>query len=311
MEEKVQILLSLYKPNKTYLIKQLQSLNNQSYNNQELLIFDDGPESEKVDQNLIKEIVSKYPVRFLPNLPSNLGYTKAFEYLINNSDGKYLAFCDQDDIWDSEKVKKCVHIFKKEKSLLVTTDRKIIDENDIVKVESVHSESNKYYENWRNGDDICSRNLFICFAPGMSIMVDGDFARNRLPISNYTGHDKWFLACASAENGVCYLDETLVSYRRHGKNVSGFLQDIETKDDYFSKRILAREGLIKDFLKVYPNYKDKNQLIDFIKAQKEHNIIKIWKYKNFAKDIAKFDIVMNLLPKFIFNKLIILYKKNR
>ena len=55
MDDKVQILLSVYKPNKEYLIKQLISLNDQDYQNLELLIFDDGFSVEKCEvemQNL-------------------------------------------------------------------------------------------------------------------------------------------------------------------------------------------------------------------------------------------------------------------
>ena len=41
--EKVDILLSVYKPNKKYLIEQLKSLNDQNYPNIEVIINDDCP----------------------------------------------------------------------------------------------------------------------------------------------------------------------------------------------------------------------------------------------------------------------------
>ena len=43
--KKVNILMSIYKPNLNFLIKQLQSLNNQTYQNIEVLINDDCPDS--------------------------------------------------------------------------------------------------------------------------------------------------------------------------------------------------------------------------------------------------------------------------
>ncbi|WRK53107.1 hypothetical protein SD457_23730 [Coprobacillaceae bacterium CR2/5/TPMF4] len=63
----------------------------------------------------------------------------------------------------------------------------------------------------------------------MSIVACGDFARSTLPISPYTAHDKWILSCAATEGTVSFIEEPLVQYRRHGKNVSGILKGINTK----------------------------------------------------------------------------------
>ena len=41
MKDRVDILLSVYDPNIDYLIKQLKSLNNQTYDNLKLYVFDD------------------------------------------------------------------------------------------------------------------------------------------------------------------------------------------------------------------------------------------------------------------------------
>ena len=104
MSDKVQILLSLYKPNLEFLTQQLQSIDQQDYSPIELLVYDDGPIEDKVDREIILSSISNITVRFLPSENKNLGYIKAFEKLIKNSDGKYLCFCDQDDIWESNKI---------------------------------------------------------------------------------------------------------------------------------------------------------------------------------------------------------------
>ena len=38
----------------------------------------------------------------------------AFEKLVQRSDGEYIAFCDQDDIWDLDKLERGVDSLKEE-----------------------------------------------------------------------------------------------------------------------------------------------------------------------------------------------------
>ena len=66
MKKKVQVLLSVYKPNMEYLRKQLKSLNEQDYENLELLIFDDGASIQKCDISIFKEEITSFPFRILP-----------------------------------------------------------------------------------------------------------------------------------------------------------------------------------------------------------------------------------------------------
>ena len=107
MNEKVDIVLSVYKPNIEFLEKQLESLNEQTYPNIEVIIHDDCVE-ERCDRAVFERKLTKIPYRILPYQDRNLGYTKAFERLVKNTTGAYIAFCDQDDIWLPEKIEKCV-----------------------------------------------------------------------------------------------------------------------------------------------------------------------------------------------------------
>ena len=134
--EKVSILLSIYKPNLTYLALQLNSLNNQDYENLEVIINDDCPESP-CPIYIFEQYLTKVPYKILKQNKSNLNYIKSFEKLVKNSDGKYIAFCDQDDIWFSNKISKSVSTLKKENALLVASDKQIIDEDGNVIIDSV------------------------------------------------------------------------------------------------------------------------------------------------------------------------------
>lgn len=306
--EKVDILLSVYKPNKKYLIEQLKSLNDQNYPNIEVIINDDCPEFP-CDHEIFESYLTKVPYRFLQQDKKNLNYTKSFEKLVKASTGDFIAFCDQDDIWFPNKISRSVETLKKENALLVASDRQIIDGDGNVLVYKYRDEHHDQTESWHTGDDIATRNLIITHAVGMALVARGNFARSILPFSTYTGHDKWIISCASVEGKVAFIDEPLVQYRRHGHNVSGVLVDIESKKDYEQQRVLPNYNLIKDFINKYPDFKDKEALLKFAIARKNHDIKDLYKYRSLAPNIAKFDIILALVPDFLFKTMIQIARK--
>lgn len=306
--KQVDILLSVYNPNEEYLIKQLISLNNQTYPNLKLYIFDDCIK-KRCNLDLFEKYITNFSYEVLPYCEENLNYMGAFEKLVQRSDGEYIAFCDQDDIWMDDKVEKCVAYMNEKNIDLVVTDKQIIDENDNVTCSSVRKHSNKNYDNWNTYDDITKYNIFVTYAVGMSIIMKASFAKKSLPFSKYTGHDQWVLACTSTEGKVGYLNLPLVQYRRHGKNVSGVLVGIETKEDYINQRIMPDLKMIEDFKQKYPNHKDLNEIEKFANARRTGNIKTLFKLRYLAPDIAKFDIVTALLPKKLFSFMVKIAQK--
>ena len=296
--EKVSVLLSVYRPNQKYLEEQLASLDNQTYENMEILIFDDCVK-ERCSKEIFERCLKKKPYRILPYKEKNLGYTKAFEYLTENSDGDYIAFCDQDDVWHNEKIEKCVNCLNKDETLLVATDRSIIDEKGELICSSVRHTSHSATETWNTYEDIGIPNLFMCYSPGMSLVARGDFVRSTVPFSIHTGHDKWVISCACAMGRVSYLDQPLAAYRRHGKNVSGVLAGIHCKKDYQEKRVVPNLKLVQEFIKRYPEYKGNQVALAFARARVKHNIPKLIKYRHLSPDIAKFEILLALMPDFV------------
>lgn len=299
MQPKVNILLSVYHPNEKFLKEQLDSLNAQTYENLEVLIYDDCI-SQRCDIEIFKHHLTRTKWRLLPYGEKNLGYVKAFETLVKASDGDYLAFCDQDDIWLETKIERCINELELSGSLLVASDRMIINQEGKIIAESARSLSKKPWDNWKSGDDIGKYNLFITYAVGMSIVLNGDFGRNIVPFSSCAGHDNWAILCACAEGKVSFVDEPLVKYRRHGKNVSGVLLNIHTKEDYLRERVCPHAGIVQDFKRRYPENKDIPELEAFCNARMHHNILKIFKYRYLSREVAIFDIIVSLSPSFIF-----------
>ena len=308
-KSEVVILLSIYNGAK-FLDKQLESLFKQKTNcNITIYYRDDGSTDESINIiNLWKDRLSMKECT--SSRKCNLGPALSFwELLTTAPEADFYAFCDQDDIWMDDKVEKCVAYMNEKNIDLVVTDKQIIDENDNVTCSSVRKHSNKNYDNWNTYDDITKYNIFVTYAVGMSIIMKASFAKKSLPFSKYTGHDKWVLACTSTEGKVGYLNLPLVQYRRHGKNVSGVLVGIETKEDYINQRIMPDLKMIEDFKQKYPNHKDLNEIEKFANARRTGNIKTLFKLRYLAPDIAKFDIVTALLPKKLFSFMVKIAQK--
>ena len=303
VDPKVQILMSIYRPNIEYLTKQLQSIDKQTYSNLELVLYNDDPDSS-INSTIFERSLTNVPWRFLSGRGSNLGYEKAFQYLVEESDASYLFFCDQDDVWLPLKIEKCVETLIQDGSLAIVTDRALIDENGTLYCSSVRKASKSPSELWSTGDDIAKYNLFLTYGLGMSLGVDGKFARAAMPLSSCTAHDQWLISCASAQGIVSYCEEPLVMYRRHGRNVSGVLKGIDCKADYYRLRPESQHCTVLNFLKSYPEFKDKDEVLAFSTARISRDIRNLYKYRNLAPEIAWFEIVLKYLPSPLFSCLV-------
>jgi len=123
----VSIIIPYFKK-KDYILDAINSILNQTYQNFEIIIvYDDIDKSElsliykiqKVDKR-IKVLINK----------KNLGAGLSRNYAIKNSNGKYIAFLDADDIWNVEKLKKQVSIMEQKNLSITHTSYKILDKNN-------------------------------------------------------------------------------------------------------------------------------------------------------------------------------------
>lgn len=101
---RVNIILSAYNGEK-YIEEQLQSLFEQEYQNIDIYVRDDGSTDATV------KILEKYDQQGKITLirGENLGFCGSFFSLLRLcEEGDYWSFCDQDDIWGKEKIKRAV-----------------------------------------------------------------------------------------------------------------------------------------------------------------------------------------------------------
>ena len=93
--EKISVLISVFNGEKT-INKSIESILDQTYNNFEILLMNDG--STDNTENILKEYADKSSeISYFEN-KKNMGLTFSLNFLIKKSNGTYLARQDADDI---------------------------------------------------------------------------------------------------------------------------------------------------------------------------------------------------------------------
>ena len=107
----------------------IESIQNQTYRDWELLITDDGSTDNTV--NVINDYQKQDSRIKLFLLKVNSGAGVARNNSIKMACGKYIAFCDSDDLWLPYKLKKQIDFMNNNNLLFTYSSFDIIDENDV------------------------------------------------------------------------------------------------------------------------------------------------------------------------------------
>lgn len=92
----------------------------------------------------------------------------------------------------------------------------------------------------------------------------------------------------------------LVKYRRHGGNETGFLAGVSSKDDWYSTRVKNRVDTARRFADRFPDSPHLKEILGFVEARERRSIIGLLKYRRACPSIAKADIIIRLVPNWLF-----------
>jgi glycosyltransferase involved in cell wall biosynthesis len=263
MTIKVSIILPVYNGVK-YLADCINSVLNQTYNDFELIIVNDG--SKDNSESVIKQINSSKIQYYYKN---NGGVASARTYGINKSQGEILCFIDQDDMWERDYLEKVVDRldtsdFVYTNGLIVlnkTVKGKIYDEN----LSKMNSQSNGLKRLLEQNYIISPSQIGI----KKSVVDKIGLFDESLKGSGADDWDYWIRVFAIENIRIAYIEDALVLYRLHDSNNSynydkmyqckleilekhkGIITDKYSK--YFYRRIRA----YNTFLYSYYNLNDK------------------------------------------------------
>ncbi|RRF88698.1 MAG: glycosyltransferase family 2 protein [Coriobacteriaceae bacterium] len=222
---KVAIVMAVYN-GEQYLDDQIQSILGQTYENWQLFISDDCSNDNSLQ--VVKKYVRSEPRIHLVLEGKHFGNAQDhFMALLREVAGKfdYYMFCDQDDVWDSNKVQLEVEAAAKwpmDKPVLVATDLRVVSE-DL----SVISNSFAKYSDFSPTTAQFGNLLIENFVTGCTVLINNCLAELAAdtPAGTYmVMHDWWFALIAKGLGQLVYLPTATISYRQHGDNSLGAAQ---------------------------------------------------------------------------------------
>jgi teichuronic acid biosynthesis glycosyltransferase TuaG len=192
IENKVSIVMPAYNSS-AFLTESIQSVINQTYTNWELIIIDDCSKDNSVEiiksfclkDNRIKLLETKHNSGS-PTLPRNIG--------IETAEGRFLAFLDSDDLWESDKLDSQLKLFEDKFVAIAFSNYEKINEKGLSSDRKIIAPLSVNYNQLLNGNVIgcCTcvidikkvgKNYFFNqghedYALWLSILRKGFIARN-------------------------------------------------------------------------------------------------------------------------------------
>ncbi len=230
--KKVQVLLSTYN-GAAFLEPLLKSVLAQDHAPLELLVRDDGSTDETVG------ILERYAAQGKLSLTrgANLGFARSFLTLAATApEAEFYAFCDQDDIWEKDKISRAVESlsrFDPAEPLLYGGRYQLVDESlQPIATSPIPSRGPSF-----------ANALVQCIAPGCTLVFNAAARRllaSSLPPEHPYSHDWWIYLVISAMGRVVYDPVSKILYRQHGGNVIGHKTGLW---DRVLKRLAGRRPL--------------------------------------------------------------------
>lgn len=209
------ILLSTYNGEK-YLRDQIDSILNQIDVEIKIMIRDDG--SSDGTKDILSEYSSKHKDKIRVFYGDNQGIHKSYAWLIDNvSYCDFLAFSDQDDVWDKDKIITAVRCLQlNDKSFYSSTSRLVDSNLNPLNKISGNEKTTNYYMDSLNA-------LLTPGVQGCTIVMKYSFfdsVRKRRYPGNY-GHDTWFTIVAFYSKDAIFDKNPKMSYRQHNNSWTG------------------------------------------------------------------------------------------
>jgi glycosyltransferase involved in cell wall biosynthesis len=201
-----------------YLGEQLRSLAEQTVLPDELVICDD--QSSDSTAGVVESFAatSPFPVRFIRN-EQRLGYYENFMKAAGLCTSEYIAFCDQDDVWLSEKLAVAQRYIRDTGCTLFQHGFRLIDAaGNPIQGQADHwgLEGAGRWGMTRGMTQVFKRSVLSSFATLRVISVD------HCTGTGVMTHDQWILFINSLMGKVVTAPDILVHYRQHGQNAIGY-----------------------------------------------------------------------------------------
>ena len=207
----VSIIVPVFNAEK-FIVQTIECVQNQTYNNWELLLVADGCE-DKSEELIEQHSIATGDKRVqLLRQSENLGAAQARNRGIKEAKGRYIAFLDSDDLWMPQKLEKQLRFMEKKDVAFSFTGYEFADENarGTGKIVTIPDKLT-YKEALKNTTIFTTTVIFD------TQKID----KNKLFMPQVKSEDTALWWKILRENYIAYgLNENLALYRRAGKTLS-------------------------------------------------------------------------------------------
>lgn len=224
MDYQLEILLSTHN-GEAFLREQINSLLSQSFTHWRLCVRDDG--STDKTQQIIASYIDLHPDKIIQHRDTLgcIGASQSYSALISHSKAQYIALCDQDDVWCSNKLSIQMRKMLEEEDrlgrdfpLLVNTDLQVADQELNILSRSFWKYQNLNPQRMCDLRHVLVQNHFT----GCTFLMNRALVKSLLPISDKAiMHDWWLALVAAAKGAIISINVSTVLYRQHECNEIG------------------------------------------------------------------------------------------
>lgn len=201
-----------------FIREQIDSILAQTMGDFEIIICDDCSSDNTIE--ILQEYCSKDERIHIYKNSANIGFKKNFEKILSLCKGEFIAFCDQDDIWDPKHLETLYNNIGNNDC--IGANSLIIDENGT-------SQKKTLFEYWpihvmpKDAEQLFQHELYSNVIQGTASLIRASLIKLAIPFpNNIKYHDYWF-ALISGLNGKCiYVRDVVLKYRRHSTNASDY-----------------------------------------------------------------------------------------
>lgn len=216
--KRVAILLAVFN-GADFLQSQLETLAQQAVPNIDVWASDD--KSEDASRSVLERFARNWPKgQFRVLGGPGAGFAENFRSLMKNREiqADYVAFCDQDDLWDSDKLANAVSWLERQDegrpALFCTRTRTVTVDGKAAGFSPLFNKPPTF------------RNAIVQSIAGANTMVMNQAAwhvvRKASRRTEFVSHDWWcYLMITGAGGIVCYSPEAKIGYRQHQRNLVG------------------------------------------------------------------------------------------
>lgn len=248
-----------------YIIAAIDSVLNQTYQDFEIIITNDG----STDQTL-KQIQQKQDSRIqLFSFDKNQGVSVAANTCILQATGEFIAILDSDDIFELNKLEKQVHFLEDNQQFAaVLSHAQIIDQKGNLNrgkdttFQQLFSQQNRDRFQWLNyffyqDNCLCNTSALIRRSCYQEVGLYNPVLRQVHDL------DFWVRLCLN--HSIYILSEPLVKVRRHHTNISGVTGENIVRHQWEIPLVLQHylsSNVGENFFEIFPNQKQVNSSLN-------------------------------------------------